>query len=839
MHPSLYLPRPLPERLKDLDELALDLRWTWDRTADVLWQAIDPAMWEASGNPWLILESAPQRRLEELADDRWFCQELAERLKAHREYPDQETWFSRNSDAGALGKVAYFSMEFGLSEAIPIYAGSSGILAGDTLKSASDLGVPLVGIGLLYQQGHFRQALDPQGNQLESIPYNEPCMLPMSPVRDESGEWLGITVDLPGREVALRAWQVQVGRVRLYLLDSNDPQNHPRDRAITAELYGGDLENRLKQEIILGIGGWRLLRALNIDAAICHLHDAQGAFAVLERARCFMSDTGLQFAQSLFCTRAGNIYTAHNTDKDALVRFPPELIDRYFRRYCPQMGIVPADILALGRSHPADSNEPLTLAYLAVRGSGKATAGNRSQGDAGRRLLEPLFPRWPAHEVPLEHVTHGIHVPSWESAAARELWTISCGRTRWHDTLDGIGQSISRVGDEALWAFRNMGRTELTEVLQRRIARQAAFGTAETAGTRFVSKLDPSILTVGVVFHFSKCNRADLLLHDQDRWTRLLTHPFSPVQLVLAGKADPADEEGKSLVREWAQYAKRPDVCRRIVFVEDYDITLAQRLAHGVDLWLGSPHKLHGRNGISGMKLMVNGGLNLSGLDGWWGDAFPTEAGWAWRDEETGAINQRLSEAAQNQIFDLLETEVIPAFYDRDSRGIPVAWVSRMRESMAHLTPRFSANRMLREFTELCYLPGARACMRRSADKGALGTELAGWQQEISSYWSGLHFGDLRVETAKGGYTFIVQLHLGSLRADTVRVELYADPLECKPAVCVEMARGYEVAGTPHTHLYTATVPADRPSGDYTPRVIPMHPEASVPMEESHALWQH
>ncbi len=838
MGPSQFLPRPLPEPLSDLAGLALDLRWGWDHTSDPLWQAIDPEMWEASPNPWLILRSASQGRLEELAGDQRFRAELAEQVEARRTSLAQPTWFSRAAAPGALPGAAFFSMEFGLTDALPIYSGGLGILAGDALKAAGDLGVPLAGVGLLYQQGSFRQSLDADGNQLESYAANDPGTLPMLPLRDGSGEWLRISVELPGRNLVLRAWQVQVGRTRLYLLDSNDPQNSPGDRRITGELYGRDIENRLHQEIALGIGGWRLLKELEIDCAVCHLNEAHAAFAVLERAREHVTATGASFGASLLCTRAGNLLTTHTTAASDFDCFPSELISQHFRGYAAQLGLPLPDLLALGRSGPEDRREQFNMTYLALHGCGRVNAASRLHGDISRRLCEPLFPRWPVQEIPIGTVTNGVHVPSWESAAASDLWTVACGTDRWNGTGDTLEHDLLQLSDEALWASRSLSRRALVDSLCRRLERQAAArvkNSREPGQDSF--RLDAETLTIGLAYRFTRYKRPNLLLRDPERLTRLLSQRDRPVQLIVAGKAHPLDIEGKQLIREWAMYVRSAGPSARLVFIEDYDLALSLELTRGVDLWLSTPRHLCDASGTGGMKVLVNGGLNLSELDGWWAEAYTPEVGWALGGCQS-SVGGDHDEAEAEQLFDLLEKEVVPAFYDRAESGIPAGWVARMRQSMARLTPIYSAHRMIREYTERHYLPCASTYRERCSEDGKLGVSLHRWQQTLADHWPGVRFGKLEVQTSSPGHIFGAEVFLGGLPPDMIRIELYADAAGNLPAVKLEMSRGGRLDGDIRGYLYTAVAPADRPAGNYTPRVLPSHPELSIPLEEAHALWQ-
>jgi starch phosphorylase len=837
MQPLRYLPRPVPESLTGLVDLALDLRWSWNHCADALWQCVDAELWDATGDPWLILESVPQSRLEALAGDPRFLRDLAAEVAARQEQMRRPGWFAGTPGADALGTVAYFSMEYGLSEALPIYSGGLGVLAGDHLKTASDLGVPLVGVGLLYQQGYFRQTIDAQGEQMELFPYNNPSMLPVLPLRDAAGGWVRIDLELPGRTLRLRGWQAQAGRVPLYLLDSNDLLNTAGDRGITSELYGGSPELRLQQEMVLGVGGWRLLEALGIDPTVCHLNEGHAAFAVLERARSLMRRTDRGLREALSATRAGNLFTTHTPVAAGFDRFPPDLVGQYLGRYAQELGLSLPELLALGRADPEDAAEPFNMAYLAVHGSGAVNGVSRLHGTVSRRIFHPLFPRWPAMEVPVGHVTNGVHVPSWDSAAADDLWTRTCGKGRWLGTLDDQENAIHALSDETLWRFRTAGRQAMLDAVRSRQLRQLAESGRVDAPAP--EPLDPNVLTLGFARRFAAYKRPDLLLHDSARLTRLITDPQRRIQLVIAGKAHPQDQAGRHMIRRWSEFARRPELRGRVVFLADYDLALAADLVQGVDLWINTPRRPWEASGTSGMKLLVNGGLNLSELDGWWAEAWTPEVGWALGDGRDHDDDPGWDDVEAEALYELLEREVIPAFYDRDPDGVPTAWVARMRESMARLTPRFSANRMVREYAERYYLPAAAAQGRRCAEQGRLGAEVAEWQSRLAEGWTNLRFSACSVTRSGSELHFEVQVYLNDIPPADVRVELYAEPAASGDGPeRVAMAQTRPLPGAVQGFLYAATVATERPAEHFTPRIVPFHEEAAVPLEAPWVLWQ-
>jgi starch phosphorylase len=827
------------EGFDSLAELALDMRWSWSHAADEVWRELDPAQWDLTHNPWGVLQTVSRDRMERVLGDPAFRKKVDDLVQARRRSTEAPAWFQQAYSKSPLNRVAYFSMEFMLSEALPIYSGGLGNVAGDQLKAASDLGVPVVGVGLLYQQGYFRQVIDKDGAQQALFPYNDPGQLPITPLRKPDGEWLRLEIALPGYPVWLRAWRVQVGRVQLYLLDSNDLANLPAHRGITSELYGGGPELRLKQELLLGIGGWRLLAALGIQPEICHLNEGHAAFAVLERARSFMEETGQRFEIALAVTRAGNLFTTHTAVAAGFDRFAPALIEQYLGGYAEKkLGITLHDLLALGRQDPNDSSESFNMAYLAIRGSGAVNGVSRLHGKVSRRIFTPLFPHWPVEEVPVGHVTNGVHMPSWDSAAADDLWTEACGKDRWLGTMETLEQDIRRISDARLWQFRTAASKSLVECARERLSRQlAASGASPEAVEEAKHLFDPKALTLGFARRFATYKRPNLLLHDPERLLRLLTDRERPVQLILAGKAHPADQAGQNLIREWTRFIRRPEARPHVIFLSDYDMLLTEHLVQGVDVWINTPRRPWEACGTSGMKVLVNGGMNLSELDGWWAEAWKPEVGWALGDGQEHGDDPAWDAAEADALYDLLEREVIPEFYTRNEQDIPTAWVARMRESMARLTPSFSANRTVREYTEQHYIPAASAYRERAAGKGAMGMQVVNWQWTMEQNWSNLRFGEMKVATDGEKHVFEVQVYLGGLDPNSVRVELYADGVNGGGPVRQEMMHEQEPAEANGT-IYRAEVPSTRPARDYTARAIPQHDGVAVPLEAAQILWQ-
>ena len=819
-----------------LVELALNLHWSWNHAADELWEALDKDLWATTQNPWVILRTVSREKIKAALGSPEFRQKLDTLLRQNRESYRADAWFQHTHPGAALTTVAYFSMEFMLSEALPIYSGGLGNVAGDQMKAASDLGVPVVGVGLLYGQGYFRQDFDSEGRQQALYPVNDPGQLPIRPLRQPNGEWLRLQIQLPGSKIWLRCWEVSVGRAKLYLLDTNDFANTAAHRGITSELYGGDAEMRLKQEIVLGIGGWRLLRALGLTPEVCHLNEGHAAFAVLERARSYMEDHKKPFDLAMNITRAGNIFTTHTAVSAGFDRFDPELIRTYLNHYAAdELAVSVDDLLAMGRQNPEDNSEPFNMAYLAVRGSGQINGVSKLHGQVSRQIFQPLFPRWPREEVPIGSVTNGIHVPTWDSAEADALWTSACGVKRWRGDRPHE-DDVRQISNQQLWQLRTAGRKGLIGRMRRRYQCQLAAEGADPSNAAGI--FDENVLTLGFARRFATYKRPNLLLHDTERLVRLLSNPRCPVQLLLAGKAHPQDLPGQELIRQWKDFIKRPEVKGRVVFLNDYDMMLAQELVQGIDLWINTPRRPWEACGTSGMKVLVNGGLNLSELDGWWAEAYSPEVGWAFGDGQEHGDDPGWDAQEAENLYGLLEDEVIPEFYERDESGMPANWLGRIRESMARLTPEFSATRAIREYTESHYLSAASRYRDRAANDGAVGSSLLEWKQDLDRHWSTVHFVNIRINTHDGQHFFEVEVAPGSLTPGHVRVELYKDSAREESARFEVMNPSGPSPDTPSSFTYSAQVSATRPASDYTARIVPHHPNALVPLEAGQIVWQ-
>ncbi len=811
-----------------LKELALDLMWSWNRSADEIWRELDETLFEATRNPWLILQTISRKKLAALLEKSDFRDKIDSLLKTHV-HSSSKTWFDSQNYRKTLSSIAYFSMEFMLSEALPIYSGGLGNVAGDQLKAANDLGIPLIGIGLLYQQGYFRQLIDASGNQLAAYPFNSPSELPIQPLRGPDGEWLRLEIPLPGWPLWLRAWEVKIGRVKLYLLDSNDFANYPAYRGITSELYGGDLEMRLRQELILGIGGMGLLELLEIRPDVCHLNEGHAAFAVLERIRICMKEQNLSFEEALFATRAGNLFTTHTAVATGFDRYPCDLVQKYLAPFASRLGVDVSQILDLGREEGSCFN----MAHLAIRASGSVNAVSKLHGHVSQRLFAPLFPRFPIDEIPIAYVTNGVHTPSWIGASAGALWEKEFKVSHFSTSTFPLDEKACRASDAQIWQMRNESRSQMIEYAREHLSRLlAARGgnkeEVESAKTYF----DPNTLTLGFARRFATYKRPNMLLADPERLSRILTHSEKPVQLLIAGKAHPADRAGQAMIREWIEFIHRPGVRPHVIFLSDYDMLMAEKLVQGVDVWINTPRRPWEACGTSGMKVLANGGINFSELDGWWAEAYTPDVGWALGDgqEHDGSFASDYKEALQ--LYDLLEKQVIPEFYQRNSEAIPGAWVQRIKKSMLQLTAPFCAHRMSAEYTEKHYVPAAKNFQRRQANGAKLAKEIAAQECKWRESGSSIAFKNLNVSSVENNYHFKLQLDLGAFDPNSLIVQIYA---ASSPAVCRPMSL-IEKNGS--NCLYEAKVPSHRPSSDYCPRILP-HFEGGNPMlEMPHIFWQ-
>jgi starch phosphorylase len=837
----------LPERLRCLNDLSLNLRWTWHHPTVQLFQRLDSDLWEATfHNPRLMLSRIDQRRLAEIESDEAFLAHMDRVSVSLEEYLGTRGWFLRAHPEASSLVLAYFSAEYGLTECIPTYAGGLGILAGDHLKASSDLGMPLTGVGLLYQGGYFRQYLNADGWQQETHLINDFHNLPLQPVEDGQGNALMVEVAFPGRRAFARVWRVQVGRVPLYLLDTNVKENSPEDRKVTGALYSDNQELRLQQEIVLGIGGMRALRALGIRPTACHMNEGHSAFLGLERTRLLMEELGLPYYVARQIGAAGNIFTTHTPVSAGIDRFAPELMKKYFCDYAQSLGLAFDELMTYGRHNPRDPSEALNMAYLAARHSSYMNGVSRIHGDVTRLMAHPVWRGYPLHEVPIGYVSNGIHIHSWISREMSGLLDRYLGPKWSEDPTDRqVWNRIDRIPDQELWMVHRIRKERLINYARTRLAaqiRQRGGSTSEIAMADSV--LGPGVLTIGFARRFATYKRALLLLTDTARLKRILTDPKRPVQILFAGKAHPHDHEAKDLIRRVIHFARDPEVRHRVVFLEDYDISVARYLVQGVDVWLNTPRRPNEASGTSGMKVLCNGGLNLSVLDGWWEEGYDREVGWAIGQGEVYPDNAYQDSVESSALYSLLENDVVPLFYDRDAADIPRGWLGKVKASMKKLTPVFNTNRMVAEYAERFYLAASARHLRLRADNGARALALVEWRKRLHVHDSEVRVARVDIQTShisvgsKLGVT--ARVFLGHLAPSDVRVQIYYGRVDPEGQITRGQAVDMQLRESLGAeHLYECGIDGEESgSCGFSVRVVPFHEDAILPYEFPWIVWQ-
>ncbi len=840
----------IPERLKPLQTLANNLWWCWNAEAVALFRRINPDLFEAlDHSPIRLLTTLEQKRFDELVEDDGFLAHM-DRVAAQLEhYLKAPTWFQTNHHADSSSKIAYFSAEFGLHESVPIYSGGLGVLAGDHLKSASDLGLPLVGVSLMYREGYFRQYLNVDGWQQERYPENDFFTLPLIPELGADGQPIIVSAPLPGRDVHLRIWRIQVGRVPLYLLDANIPQNAPADRQITSQLYGGDSHTRIQQEIILGIGGIRALRAIGQNPTVCHMNEGHAAFVSLERIRVMMEEQQVPFAVAAEAVKAGTCFTTHTPVPAGNDAFPPAMIEQYFGEFMGKLGIDKRDFYGLGRILPDDIHEPFSMTVLAIKLANTSNGVSALHGVVSRKMWNGVWPTLPTGEVPIGSITNGVHTQTWLAPDLAGLFDRYIG-VHWEEepTNFAIWKRVESIPDAELWRTHErcrerliaLARTRLKHQLKRRGAPQAEVERADEV-------LDPEALTVGFARRFATYKRGDLVFRDIDRLMDLLNNSQRPIQFIFSGKAHPKDNGGKELIARVVQYAKREEFRRRVVFLEDYEMNVARYLVQGVDVWLNNPRRPHEASGTSGMKVAVNGGLNLSILDGWWCEGYDGENGWAiGSGEEYPETNLDYQDDVESRaLYELLEKEVLPMFWQRGSDGLPRQWIRRMKKSIATLVPMFNTNRMVEEYAEKCYLPSHRRHMVLAADQLKDARELSAWRRQLMERWSHVRVDAVEAphgETLRVGTSFPVKVkvHLGEIHPGDVEVQMCYGLLDAMGEIHDPKPYALSPNGTVDGQwiTYHGTVPCSA-SGQFGfgVRVLPKHPNLNHSFEPGLVTW--
>lgn len=840
------LPR-LPDRLRALQTLAYNLWWCWNADAVALFGRINPDLFEAlDHSPIRLLGATDQSRFEQLEKDDGFLAHMDRVVATMSHYLDAPTWFQETFPGERDARVAYFSAEFGIHESVPVYSGGLGVLAGDHLKSASDLGIPLVGVTLMYREGYFRQYLNVDGWQQERYPENDFFTLPLVPELDAAGKPVLVSVPLPGREVALRVWRIQVGRVPLYLLDANIPQNAPADRSITAQLYGGDKHNRIQQEIVLGIGGIRALKALGKMPTVCHMNEGHAAFTGLERIRLLIEEQKLDFAAALEAVKAGTCFTTHTPVPAGNDSFDFAMAEQYLGEYMGRMGASRATLAALGRQHPGNEAEPFGMTVLALKLANVSNGVSALHGSVSRKMWKDLWPELPAAEVPIVHITNGVHTQSWLAPDFEHLYDRYLG-IQWEErpTDFAIWKRVEHIPDGELWRTHERGRERLVALARKRLRAQLKRrGSPPSEVDAADEVLDPDALTIGFARRFATYKRGDLVFRDAERLARLINSKDRPVQFIFAGKAHPQDRGGKELIQRVVQMARRPEFRKRVVFVEDYDMNVARHLVQGVDVWLNNPRRPLEASGTSGMKICGNGGLNLSILDGWWVEGYDGDNGWAIGAGEEYTDLAYQDEVEARALLDLIERDIVELFYKRDSGGLPREWIRRMKRSIMTLVPVFNTNRMVEQYAELCYVPSHRREAVLTAGGFAGAKALAEWRKRVAADW-----GQVRVESVDAptadlmhvGHRFPVRVRvrLGSFAPTDVDVQLCYGVLDAmgeiaEPQVIPLSANG----ASDGTVTFGGEVPC-RASGQFgfSVRVLPKHAHLAHSFEPGLVTW--
>ena len=840
----------LPPRMAALRDIANNLWWTWTQEARDVFIRIDRDAWEASGhNPIAMFGRVSQARFGALIEDGGFLAHLDRVKKNLDEYMSARTWYDQVTEGKPKTTIAYFCAEFGLHESLPIYSGGLGLLAGDHLKAASGLGTPLVGMGLFYYNGYFRQYLNHEGFQQEFLQGNDFYNLPCNLERDAQGKPHMVSVDLPGRKVFAQIWRVQVGRVPLYLLDTRIDQNRIEDRAITDQLYGGDHEHRMQQEIILGIGGLRALRLLGIEPQVCHMNEGHSAFLAIERIRILIEEKGLSFHQALEAGIPGNVFTTHTPVPAGNEVFGIDLMDRYFGEWYGRLCLDRKAFLALGRQNPHDEGELFSQTVLALRTAGHAGGVSALHGYVSRKMWSKVWPEVPIHEVPITSITNGVHIRSYVSDQLNELFVRYCGpRWSYEAAVHGHGwKGAEHVPDAELWRIHERRRSRLVTWARDKVKEQLARSGAPPKEVEAADEiLDPEALTIGFARRFATYKRGTLLFRDPERLAKILSDKDRPVQILYAGKAHPKDMAGKQFIQAIYKMSRDKRFINRIIFLEDYDIVVARYLVQGVDVWLNNPRRPLEASGTSGMKAAANGALNCSTLDGWWCEGYDGLNGWAiGRGEEYTDLDYQ-DEVESRALYDLLEKQIIPLYYQRGTDDLPREWIHRMKRAITTSVTQFSTHRMVREYFENFYGPAGERWLALNRDNYQGARDLWDWKMTLLQRWA-----QVRVESVDGervdgmivGSQMKIKayVHLGPVSPDWVEVQAYTGTLNDRGTL--EAGRAISLSATTKTsnngvYQFEGSIPCEL-SGrfGYEIRIIPKNKDLISPFVPSLITW--
>ena len=837
----------LPERLSPLRELAFNLHWTWHPAAIALLRRLDEELWEETNhNPVALLGRLNPSRFDDILADEGF---LVEMRRVHGELKRYLGKNGPHTKTGARPRltVAYLSAEFGITDCLPIYSGGLGILAGDYLKSASDLHIPLVGVGLFYQQGYFRQYLNSDGWQLESYRGNEVVHLPLELVLDDHQEPLTVPVPIEDREVNVRVWRTQIGRIPLYLLDTNNLSNDSRDRNITAQLYSGDREVRLLQEMVLGIGGIRMLTKLGILPTCLHMNEGHSAFACLELISLLMRDHGLGFEEASGVVSSTSLFTTHTSVPAGIDVFEPALLQKAFTPYLRSTGISLERLLEMGKNKTNNPNEGFNMAVFALRMADLCNAVSNLHRSISQSMFSPLWPEVPLVDVPIHGITNGVHIPSWISNDMAGLYDRYLG-PKWAEDPDSTKTwvKVDKIPDTELWRTHERRRERLVDFCRRRLRSQLERRGASTQEIQRTAEiLNPEVLTIGFARRFATYKRGDLLFQDPERLTAVLTQKDRPIQVIFAGKAHPLDQDGKQVIRCIIHFIQEHELRHHIVFIEDYDINVARYLVQGVDVWLNTPRRPMEACGTSGMKAAANGALNLSVLDGWWCEVCGTDVGWTIGQGEEYSDHEYQNQVESRSTYDLLENAIAPLFYDRGRDNIPRGWVVRMKSSLRSLCARFNTHRMLEDYVGLFYLPSAKRWESLSSNEFSGARDFQSWKSHVTRGWDQLNI--LSVEPQSKSPMTVgeelkvnVRVVLGKITPEDVSVDLYYGPLDSQ-ADFVDRSTvrlTHVKAEKQERHLFSGTIPCmESGKFGFRVRVLPAHPLLINPYSLGLILW--
>ena len=840
----------LPERLHLLQKLAYNLWWCWNTDAVDLFRRIDVERFESvDHSPVKLLGVTPQHRFEELAKDDGFLAHLDRVDAALDDYLSRSTWFQDTYGHDSNLKIAYFSAEFGLHESVPVYSGGLGVLAGDHLKSASDLGLPLCGVSLMYREGYFRQYLNVDGWQQERYPENDFFNLPLIPETSADGSPLLISVNLPNRTVQVRIWRIQVGRVPLYLLDCNIPQNRPEDRGITAQLYGGDHHTRIQQEIVLGIGGLRALRALGKEPTVCHMNEGHSAFCALERIRVLIQEQNFKFEVAREAVKAGTCFTTHTPVPAGNDAFPPGMMDDYFTEFVSHLRIDRNAFMNLGREHPNQEGDNFSMTVLALHTSNVSNGVSKLHGEVSRKMWKNLWPGLPEVEVPITSITNGVHAPTWVSPELGHLFDRYLGHQWVEQPLNlDVWKKVETIPDAEIWRAHERCRERLVVIARHRLKDQLKKRGSPPSQIEAADEvLDPEALTIGFARRFATYKRGTLIFRNLERLATILNNKERPVQLVFSGKAHPKDFPGKEFIAQVVQFARRPEFRRRIVFLEDYEMNVARTMVQGVDVWLNNPRRPLEASGTSGMKVCCNGGLNLSVLDGWWVEGYLGDNGFAIGAGEEYVDQQKdyQDDVESRAIYELIEQEIVPAFYTRGIDSLPRSWIRRMKRSISTNVAVFNTSRMVQEYTEVSYIPSYKRYSKLSADhlRGAL--ELSQWRMRLKESWNQVRVAGVDSQTLdplKVGQDFHVKVlvELGSLTPQDVEVQLFHGLIDSMGEISDPKSVNLETNGSRHSPAwdYTGKI-CCKSTGQYgfSVRVLPKHASLAHSFEPGLVTW--